>query len=513
MRNFLLLLGDQRGRYLGVMLCAAVVTGSEATIHPLLLKAIFDAVSLRKDFGQFIWIGLGYFALGLIINFLNYFVALWTQRVDNRIVAQASEGLLRAYFSKNYGDLLKQGSGYYVARIRSDVRDGLVPMLTTAREIVINAITFILLISILIYISWHAFLILSLIIPVSTGVSILVSRRIRRLTDIERDTEAAVVDVLTRSVSAFKMVRGFGMLSETLAAFTSSLDYALDSTYRKFRVVRTLQGAGDLTMVISDVCSIFVGAYFVFRNRLTLGSFIAFMNAFWRSATTLIFIFNKLAELHGYSATINRLVSFINDKPHVPYHVIGNELSATVISYSYDAKPILTDLSMGLKPGESCLILGKNGTGKTTLANILCGHLSPTSGRLELPARISGVTLPLHFPPTQVRELPIDGELLSIFGLDEPDVLDAKPDHLSAGQQQKIALGLALTLDADLYVLDEPLANLDSSSRALAMREIQRRTRGRMLVMIMHKADEYRSIFSHVHLLGGYLEAEEAMVA
>ncbi|MBR7552398.1 hypothetical protein KC220_28035, partial [Mycobacterium tuberculosis] len=74
-------------------------------------------------------------------------------------------------------------------------------------------------------------------------------------------------------------------------AHDRSLREVLDSTYQRFRVVRTLQGASDLTMVISDVCSIFVGALFVFRQQMTLGSFIAFMNAFWRSATTLIGIF------------------------------------------------------------------------------------------------------------------------------------------------------------------------------------------------------------------------------
>lgn len=157
---------------------------------------------------------------------------------------------------------------------------------------------------------------------------------------------------------------------------------------------------------------------------------------------------------------------------------------------------------MHLEPGESALIVGQNGSGKTTLANILSGYLSPSQGQLELPARISAVTLPVLFPPIKVRDLGADGGLLGLFRIDEPDILDTYPDQLSAGQQQKLSLALALSQDADLYILDEPLANLDVRSRSIAMKEIQRRTRDKILVIIMHGAEEYYSMFDQVHMLG-----------
>lgn len=502
MRNFVGLIGDQRGAYLLVMLCAALVTGSEAVLHPLLMKAIFDAVSVRESFAHFVWLGLGYLALGVGINILNYGVSLWKLRVDNRIVARVSDRLLSAYFSRDYGTLMREGSGYYVARIRSDVRDGLVPMLATVRAIAVSATTFVLLIAVLLYLSWQAFAILMVIIPVSTAVSLLVSRRIRRLTEVERDSEAAVVDILTRAVGAFKVVRGFGLVPRTLGSFAGSLGSALDSAYRKSRLVWLLQRGSDLTMVVSDVCSIFVGAYLVFRDQLTLGSFIAFMNAFWRAATTVIEIFSKLAEIHGYGATIDRLAAFLAVPPAPRRHATGAEVRAAGIGFSYDARPVLSGFAMAVAPGERALIIGRNGVGKTTLANILCGYLAPSTGALTLPARVSGITLPLSFPPMPVRDLPIDRDLRALFGLDTAEILDAAPDRLSAGQQQKVALGLALSLDADLYVLDEPLANLDTASCDLAMREICRRTAGRILVMIMHNADDHLPLFDHVHVLG-----------
>lgn len=499
---FMLLLGEYRGLYVAATLFGAGVAGAEALLHPLLIRGIFDAVSLRADFERFVYLVLGYLALGLSINVVSYLLSLWQLRLDNKIVGKVSGNLLRAYFFKDYRDVLKAGSGYYVARIRSDVKDGLVPMLALVRKMAESIVRFITLISVLIFISWKAFIALSVIIPIATAVSITVSKKIRGLTIIERDNEATLLDTLTKSVAAFKMVSSFGMVPQTLDTFSRGMNYVLESGYKKFRVVSLLQGASDLTMVISDVCSIFVGALFVFRNQMTIGSFFAFMNAFWRSATTLIEVFKQWTELQSHSATINRLVSFMTVRTSAPNYKAGNGVFATAISFGYASDLIISDFSMRVEPGGKVLIVGQNGSGKTTLANILAGYLAPSDGQLELPARISAVTLPVQFPPARVRDLPAERGLLAKFGLDETDILNADPHQLSAGQQQKLSLAIALSNDADLYVLDEPLANLDMATRSIAMEEIQRRTQGKILVMIMHGAEEYSSMFDQVHLLG-----------
>jgi len=155
-----LLLGEYRAKYVAVTLCAAVVGGAGALLHPLLMRGIFDAVSVGADFERFVYLVLCYLALGLSINGLSYLLSLWQQKLDNNIVGRASSDLLRAYFAKDYRDVLREGSGYYVARIRSDVKDGLVPMLALVRKMAVSIVTFITLVSVLIIISWQAFLIL-----------------------------------------------------------------------------------------------------------------------------------------------------------------------------------------------------------------------------------------------------------------------------------------------------------------------------------------------------------------
>jgi ABC-type multidrug transport system fused ATPase/permease subunit len=80
------------------------------------------------------------------------------------------------------------------------------------------------------------------------------------------------------------------------------------------------------------------------------------------------------------------------------YSQKGRSPSVANLMFSYDGAPILKNFSLQLSPGEKIVIVGPNGSSKTTLANILSGYLAPTEGNVVLPDRISSVTLPISFP-------------------------------------------------------------------------------------------------------------------
>jgi ABC-type multidrug transport system ATPase subunit len=75
-----------------------------------------------------------------------------------------------------------------------------------------------------------------------------------------------------------------------------------------------------------------------------------------------------------------------------------------------------------------------------------------------------------------VKELIIDNYLLSALKLRDQSLVDAFAYELSVGQQQKLAISLALSREANLYVMDEPFANLDQASRDIAINLILERT-------------------------------------
>lgn len=160
----------------------------------------------------------------------------------------------------------------------------------------------------------------------------------------------------------------------------------------------------------------------------------------------------------------------------------------------------LVNITFELQPGELLVALGPSGCGKTTLLRIIAGLEAPSDGEIwlgdkridTLPPKDRDLSLVFQnyalYPhmtvaenlafPLKVKKVPKAKrlELVSQISrmLDLDDQLDKKPGQLSGGQRQRVALGRAIIRRPNLYLLDEPLSNLDAGLRARMRREIVR---------------------------------------
>jgi len=499
-RLFWHLLGTHKVGFLLLLGASSLVTSAEALLHPLMLKWLFDEGVLLQDFRRFVFLSLAYLALGLVLTGLFYVVTLWRKSFTNRLVLELELRLLRQATRLDFREFSRQGAGALVSRVHKDTFEGLVPMvgfiLTLTQEILASAVF----LGVLVYLSWKATLALLLLVPPLLWVSQLIGKRVRKATSEEREQESVYMQVLTRSLEAFRLLRVFPrLLDRTLERSRQDLGAYLDTTYQNHRLLTLQRSWSGLFMNLANTLSLVAGGYFVLVRELTFGGFIAFVNAFWRAVGNVFSILQKIPELHRYDEILQRIQDMLRVEPS-PYAKPAPEAHLAGVKLAYDNRTILDIPLLHIGAKERVLLAGPNGSGKTTLLHILAGYLAPDQGEVRLPQRIAALTAPPELPLLPLAEIIPETPLLQALGLGSQR--DQPPEQLSSGQRQKAAIGAVLSQEADLYILDEPLANIDEDSKEAIMDLIMERTRGKALVMVLHGEERFQPLFDRVVQIG-----------
>ncbi|MDE0944534.1 MAG: ABC transporter ATP-binding protein [Alphaproteobacteria bacterium] len=212
----------------------------------------------------------------------------------------------------------------------------------------------------------------------------------------------------------------------------------------------------------------------------------------------------------------------MNQKNDIAVQVSG-------LAKNYGAVQALRGVDLTIGAGEYFVLLGPSGGGKTTLLRLLGGFIRPTAGQILLHGRDVSEQPPNRRPTSMVfqsfalfphmtvaqnvgyglrlRRLPkaeiaarVDA-MLEMVGL--KDLADRMPHALSGGQQQRVQLGRSLVLEADILLLDEPLAALDAKLRkdmCLELKHLQEQI-GITFVHVTHNQEEAMTVADNMAII------------
>ena len=335
----------------------------------------------------------------------------------------------------------------------------------------------------------------------------------------------------------------FGMIEEWLGGtedinasggHSFVMDRLQRSIYAVFVTTRKAFLVGSMTWAINSVFSgigmaiaLGMGGVFWANGTITIGTvylFLAYANALQRPLEELA---RELKDLQSATASIGRIVELLETEPAIrtarpPAALDAGPLGVTFdgVTFCYDPNEIiLDDVNFNLAPGQILGLLGRTGSGKTTITRLLFRLYDPTLGAIHLGGqdirhatlddlrnRVGIVTQNVQLFQASIRdnltffnpEIP-DARILETLEMLELDSWLARQSHgldtrlvaggqnLSAGEAQLLAFTRIFLKDPGLVILDEASSRLDPLTEQLIERAISRLLQERTAIIVAHR--------------------------
>lgn len=369
----------------------------------------------------------------------------------------------------------------------------------------------------LIYINYK----LAILVILTNTVPIVVASLLGKKVQIKKDL--FVLSLKRLNVNIANLIHGFNLIkvnrveSSYLNVFekenqkTQEAEYKLDKTTSFVEMTIALFAyAGIISIVV-------VSIYMILNDHLTLGKFIAVLQiSDYLSIPTnnISFQVNKIKSVKGIKNKLLSKATQQSSKDNIMPITELDSIALNNVSFSYNDKTIFKNLNLTFEKGKKYLIVGDNGTGKSTLFKLICQFEQDYSGNILVNGRdankleeqyygLIGIVfqtpfifndtfrnnISLHQPYDQDKLYSILAELdlkkLISEGALEKVYVDTE-DNLSGGEKQKIALARILLSEKKFIMLDEACASIDNESSYVIEKSLLERA-DITLVNIQHK--------------------------
>lgn len=503
-------------------------------------------------------LGLGYAALGLASSAVEVLVTWRSTQLAWRVTNQLRNDLVNQVLEADLSFHRDRTPGELLTRCDADVTS-----LTNFLSSVVSRIIGIVLLAVASTIVL-AFVEPRLAIVLAAGYLALgwTMWRVRDLSAdsvvAERRIDAEMSSVAEQYLAGAEDVAALGAGAHGLRRFGSFAEQLVDAAGVRTRDVMRVQAAIKSVMAMVMVAVLAVGGIGLHFGWLEIAGVLLAFRLVQIVRSPVEHLTWRLQEAQGVSGAARRVLELVDERrsvvagtshlPDGPLDVVFENVEL-VYDDSVDGSAALTDLELRIAPGEVLGLIGRTGSGKTTVARLLLRLVAPSSGRVVV-GGVDAAMLDDDAFRTRVVAIPQDVQLfpgsvrdnVSLFarvddhvivsaleqaglkswldglprGLDTILTADGRDDSsadaatsrtgLSAGQAQLLAIARALLPDPAIIVLDEATSRVDPMTQEAIGLALSRLVRGRTAVIIAHRLETLEMCDTIAVLSNGVLE-------
>jgi ATP-binding cassette subfamily C protein LapB len=519
-------LAENIGIYRDIMF-AAFLINLFALAMPIFTMNVYDRILPNRSL-ETLWV----LVIGVVLivcadvilrTMRGYFLDWASHRVDIKLSGRIMEQVLGTRLEHRPSSV-----GSFSSNLRSfeTVRDFITSATITALIDIPFAIIFI---GVMAWIAWP------MIIPVIIGAIIMliysfsVQTKMHDLSETMFRVGAIRNATLIESLVGLETIKALGIEGHMQRKWEKSANYLTEVNGKLKLLSNSINNGVNGLQQTVNVILVLLGVYLVIEGDLTMGGLIACTMLAGRALAPIAQSAGLMTQFHNASTSLTSLEAIMEKPTERP--VDSNFLSRSnfagniefrEVSFSYPGCEVsaLKDVSFKIKAGEHVGVLGRMGSGKSTLQKLILGLYLPTSGAIlidgidsrqidpaELRRNIGYVQQDTHLFYGSMRDNitmsnphALDPQVLeaaSMGGIDEfvnlhPNGFDMlvgeRGETLSGGQRQGVGIARAMVGNPRIIILDEPTSAMDHSGEELVKRRLTEATANRTLLLNTHRS-------------------------
>ena len=372
-------------------------------------------------------------------------------------------------------------------------------------------------------------------LPIMSYLIYKVSAKMNLLSKKVQEEQSLLSTIAQESFSGMRVIKAYGQQKSVGDKFENAANMYKSKSMRLV-IVNALFIPTILFLIgLSTLLSIYIGGNMSFNNEISLGGIVAFIffvnNLTWPFAS-IGWVTSLIQRAAASQQRINEFLSVKTNTNEVIEDTLfkfENEISFNNVSYTYQNTGIhaIKNISFVIPKGETFAIIGKTGSGKSTILSLLLRQLNPNSGAIKLDTcnfdkiETNGFKNALGVVPQEVFlfsdsignniKFGSNNPIVSKERLDEvcetadilntintledgyETILGERGVNLSGGQKQRLSIARALLRSPEILVLDDCLSAVDTETEDKILKELQKEKTSRTTIIVSHRISTIRN--------------------
>lgn len=472
------------------------------------------------------------FVLYTLKNVFTYLSSIEISIIRTNVVRHLRNRMFRTamHLPMSYYDHHRKGD--VMARFTSDMVEYEEGILGSLQMFLTAVIGMSLYLFMLFYINVKLTLFVLCMLPLVALVISSISRRLKRSSKIVQEMNSYLVSLTDETIGGLKVIKSYTAIDFSNRRFR---EYNREYTRRRTLMLRRIDAASPVSDFLGNTIVIGIllfGAWLVLGGDQGLSSelFISYVMLFVLMIPPAKDLATAISQMKKGRACADRIETFLNEENEPDTSVAGSSsnksstgtaaVSLRNVSFSYNpGTEVLHDICINVPRGTTLALVGSSGSGKSTIADLLCRFYPCSNGQILLEG-VDIATMPLASLRARIGVVAQDTLLFNdtvaaniAFG--RPDATRAEIENaaraaqahdfivalpegydtplgeggglLSGGQRQRISIARALLRNPDLLILDEATSALDTESERLLQATLNEVLRGRTAIVIAHR--------------------------